>query len=349
MTTFIDSGPKADSNWRGIILLGRNVQSYKFALARSLLDFAAQDHDQAPLEELAGPFSSYLCEHLRLSSKQGTPSRSEFLDACRRSNSGEVSRADLLATTVRLGFNNVLDAFHTVGRSTASIKFFDVAGTGENRVVHLTDAAMSLAIGSQSRNLRGEVEARWRLVETAWDLGVSSNALATIAFDGQEQMLYIPERNRRRSITGAREAISGYQKGTCFYCFRDIETDVAAGLPADVDHFIPHRLQWVLFEGKPNLDGVWNLVLACQECNRGVGGKSDSLPAPGHLERLWQRNEEYISSHHPLRETLIRQTGSSPDRRRRFLNEVWQTANPAGAHLWSPVQVAASPFQASRP
>jgi hypothetical protein len=39
---FIETRPSLDSCWRSIILFGRNVASYKFALGRSLLDLASE-------------------------------------------------------------------------------------------------------------------------------------------------------------------------------------------------------------------------------------------------------------------------------------------------------------------
>jgi hypothetical protein len=91
--------------------------------------------------------------------------------------------------------------------------------------------------------------------------------------------------------------LNGYQKGKCFYCFADIYLEGLA-IP-DVDHFFPHVLKVVGFDG---IDGVWNLVLACQQCNRGIGGKSDRVPTLHLLERLHLRNEFLIESHHPLRD-----------------------------------------------
>lgn len=52
-----------------------------------------------------------------------------------------------------------------------------------------------------------------------------------------------------------------------------------------------------------NLNGVWNLVLACPNCNRGANGKFAKVPSIKYLERLHKRNEFLISSHHPLRES----------------------------------------------
>ncbi|MEI6336196.1 MAG: hypothetical protein WCS87_16675, partial [Methylococcaceae bacterium] len=63
------------------------------------------------------------------------------------------------------------------------------------------------------------------------------------------------------------------------------------------------------------INGVANLVLACTDCNRGVNGKFANLPSLPSLERLYERNEYLITSHHPLRETLIVQTGCSTEKR----------------------------------
>ena len=37
---FIAYDPRPEDYWRGIIMFGRNVASYKFALGQALLDFA---------------------------------------------------------------------------------------------------------------------------------------------------------------------------------------------------------------------------------------------------------------------------------------------------------------------
>lgn len=125
----------------------------------------------------------------------------------------------------------------------------------------------------------------------------------------------------RRSVTSSRDALNGYQKGKCFYCFAPIALDTASPLASDVDHFFPVALARAL-RTRVNLNGVWNLVLACQRCDRGTQGKSDRLAVLPYLERLQRRNDYLIDSHHPLRETLIRQTGPTPDRRRAFLQQV---------------------------
>lgn len=51
---------------------------------------------------------------------------------------------------------------------------------------------------------------------------------------------------------------------------------------------------------------------------------------------LHHRNEHLIRSHHPLRETLIRQTGSDEVARRAFLWSAYQRALSVLIHRWEP-------------
>jgi hypothetical protein len=67
------------------------------------------------------------------------------------------------------------------------------------------------------------------------------------------------------------------------------------------------------------LNGIWNLVLACPQCNRGAAGKHARVPDFKYLARLNKRNNFLVNSHHPLRETIISQTGVSDEQRRQFL------------------------------
>ncbi len=77
MDEFYEITPSLDNYWRGIILFGRNVASYKFALAKSLFDLSQNQNDLIKLEELAVPFSHHICEHLAQVDKQGTSSSSK--------------------------------------------------------------------------------------------------------------------------------------------------------------------------------------------------------------------------------------------------------------------------------
>jgi hypothetical protein len=113
-------------------------------------------------------------------------------------------------------------------------------------------------------------------------------------------------------------------------------------LLADVDHFFPHKLKAEMSDA--HLDGVWNLVLACADCNRGHDGKSAKLPNTQLLARLHTRNEFLIGSHHPLRETLMRQTGNSEFERTSFLQNQYNRARERLIHTWQPILKAEPVF-----
>ena len=110
----------------------------------------------------------------------------------------------------------------------------------------------------------------------------------------------------------------------------------------DVDHFFPHTLQRHMLD--VNLDGVWNLVLACPNCNRGVNGKFAKVPHIKYLARLHKRNEFLINSHHPLRETIIKQTGKTELERRTFLKDINQRAINFLIHTWETPQIGIATF-----
>jgi len=245
---------------------------------------------------------------------------------------GEIDKESLVATTTRLGFVNVIDAFHVVNQADVPIRFFIDDRQGDSRGIILTDELLQIANQERSSNLWHEVEGRWRLVETAWSLNMSRNLLA-VGFDPLDEVLFVRDSNTQRlNVTSSRYALSGYQKGKCFYCFRDIAVVSGSMAFADVDHFFPHVLSG--FGVAEPIDGIWNLVLSCQECNRGVGGKFMRLPSRRYLERLHTRNEFYISSHHPLRETLMMQTGSREADRVRFLATAYREARSLLIHTW---------------
>ncbi len=324
MHGFTDVLPSRESYWRAIILFGRNVASYKFALGKSLLDLAGGKESFIPLEELATPYATHICEHLAQIDTQGTSPSSTFLDACRNYNSGSITKEALVATTVRLGFTNVLDAFHTVSGVQVPVRFFEVDDKGSARGLVVTDDLYRMREGSDLGGLKQEVESRWRLVERSWQLGVS-RALLGVCHDVGSGLLSMGSGQTRSVVTSSRSALIGYQKGRCFYCFAPISVNPESPLLADVDHFFPFVLGARKQEFYP-VNGIWNLVLACRACNRGRGGKSDRIPRLHFLERLHRRNEFLIASHHPLRETLMEQTGNTSQQRARFIQAFFFSA-----------------------
>ena len=331
---FIEPIPTKESCWRSIILMGRNVASYKFAFAKSLIGLKEQDKTFISLEDFALPYAKNLCEHLEISSKQITSRSSKFLDACNQFNKEEISETKLVEVTTKLGFVNVIDAFHVVSQGSTPIRFFEDDRKSKAGIT-LTDDFFKLTESNQFKNLPNEVEARWRLVETAWALDISPNLLR-IDYDENNELFYAAvEGSRRNNITSSRDALNGYQKGKCFYCFDDISIETGDSNLADVDHFFPYRLRTSDSDIR-NLDGVWNLVLTCKNCNRGSNGKFDKIPEIKFLNRLSTRNDFLISSHHPLRETLIIQTGNSERQREHFLQTCYNDAKNILIHSWKP-------------
>ena len=337
---FQEEYPSLDSYWRSVILFGRNVASYKFALAASLLEIVPSGKTVVTLNELAEPFSRHICEHLRTAPKQATSNTSKFIDSCKSFNNGEITKEKLSEITTRMGFNNVIDAFHIVNNGEIPVRFFEKDFNGRIKRIVLTDDVYRLQEMKFYDDFSNEVGARWNLVETAWELGVSRNLLA-VQYDGDNNF-FVEEAFRRKTVTSARDALNGYQKGKCFYCFADITVNGDVETMCDVDHFFPHTLKPFLEKG--NIDGIWNLVLTCPQCNRGVGGKFAKVPAIKYLYRLHKRNEFLISSHHPLRETLMKQTGNSENERTEYLREMNRSAIDILIHTWDTLQIGPEVF-----
>ena len=323
MVRFTEELPSVDSYWRAIVLFGQNVASYKFALAGALLEIG-DGTELVSLDDLALPFASRVAGHLQEHDKQGTFQRSRFLDACREFNSGELDAEGLRARTVRLGFNNVIDAFHIVDRSDVPERFF-VDDRQNSGGIRLTNGMRALATVRAAADLRDEVEARWCLVETAWALNLPRQLL-TVEFEPVNEMFMTAR--RRTNITGARAALNGYQKGSCFYCFTSIEITPGALRTCHVDHVFAWSAG-ARVGGAP-VDGAWNLVLACPDCN-GWREKSDRPPAMRYVERLHRRNEFLIASHHPLRPTLLGQTGPTATDRIATLQRAFNEVTVGGA------------------
>jgi hypothetical protein len=325
ISTYANAAPSVDSHWRALILFGANVASYKFALGRSLLELGAEGRTFVALDELAEPFARHLCRHLRVSDHQTTSRSSRFLDACRAHNAGELTDDQLRTRTVQLGFNNVIDAFHVLDRSPSATRFF-VDERGGAGGIRLTDELLELAHSPEADALSTEVESRWSLVEAAWELNLP-RSLLTVTYDAETATLGATDR-RRTAITGARGALNGYQKGACFYCYASVAVTPGSPDLGQVDHVFAWSFGATV--GGAPVDGVWNLVLACSRCN-GWHEKSNRPPHLRYVERLHRRNEFLIASHHPLRPTLIAQTGATADERARTLRAAYDEVTVHGA------------------
>jgi 5-methylcytosine-specific restriction endonuclease McrA len=324
---FYEVEPTLDNYWRAIILFGKNVASYKFALAKSLYELNAVSDDLVTMEQLAEPFSRHLCEHLKHSPKQITSKSSKFLSACTDYNASKVSHDELISQTTKLGFANVIDAFHNVNSGEIKERFF-IDERKKSNGIRITDNFFKLAEHEQFANFEHETEARWKLVEQGWKMGVA-RSMINVEYDRDLKTLFTSDKERRVDITSCRDSLNGYQKGRCFYCYNTISVNKNSDNICDVDHFLP----WSLNDILPNVNGVWNLVLACQSCNR---TKSARIPTLKLLRRLHKRNEYFITSHLPLRETLIQQTGNNEAKRKDFIQSAYNEAIITAIQTWQP-------------
>ena len=329
--------PSLSQNWRAINLFGRNTATYKFALAKSLFDLARKNKSSVTIEELSPVFAQHICEHLGKQEKQITSNKSQFIDACKKFNDGDISASHLHDVTSRLAFTNVIDRFHTVGGETITTQFYKDERTYGKRLI-LTDSLFEIISAEDANDLYLETEARWRLVEAAWSLDLSQTIIST---DNDLEFLYAGNA-RRHNLASSRNALNGYQKGKCFYCFSEISLTNSSANFCDVDHFFPFVLKKNAVLN--SVDGIWNLVLSCQTCNRGVQGKFDRVPDINLIEKLHQRNEYYVVSHHPLRETIMSQTGMSEVERRKTIQNAYNLALASLIHTWKPLRQSESSF-----
>lgn len=324
-----------EDHWRAIVLRGGNVANYKFALASTLLELKAESGQVLKLSDLAEPFSRHVVESLKRADRQCTSRTNSYLEACRRFNRDEISRDELIDTTVKKAFGDVIPRFHNVSGGK-TLSFYSQTDGG----ILITDNFSILLQSAHINSLPVEVDHRWRVVEHAWQLGVSSHALSgdiTCDFEKEKKTFYGETfkngKKRRVSLVGISGLLNGYQMGRCFYCFRTMSLG-SEGLRPEVEHFFPFDLTSYGFN--PELvNGAWNLVLSCKDCNRGEGGKFDLLPDISLLERLYKRNTHLISSHNPLQETIKRQAGATSKRQHETIQKWYLEASPHLIHSWS--------------
>lgn len=319
------------STWRALILYGANAATYKFAFGRALLGLAAEGRETVGLEDVAPRYAALLGEALEREPRQGTAPSSKFLDALRAHTEGRLSLDDMHAATVRSGFTNVVDAFPMLGGDLAPVKFYeDRRKDSAVRGLVLTPALLELAQREEREWLDGETDARWRLVETAWATGLNPGLVAPIEYDEDTQALFTVRTLRRRNVSGVVQSLSGYQDGRCAYCQQDM-SQLGIGKPI-VEHVLPLVLRRERWEGPP-LEAVWNLVLSCQPCNSAKWGRA---PHESWMPWLLQRNDDLIASHHPLRQTLMAQTGDTVALRATTLRAAYRLATERLPATWTP-------------
>jgi hypothetical protein len=333
MSVFQINDPSLESQWRAIILFGKNSATYKFAFAKSLLRLVDKETTRINLSDLSEPFLNNILTHLKNNDKQGNSKSSTFLNSCRSYLSDELEYSKLLNITEKYGFVNVIDAFQNVNGDVIPNPFYHKNYLGKKKEIVITDELLKLKENFHYQNFEQEVEARWNLVETAWNLNISPKLLE-VKYDDENSLFFIESSlMKRKDVTSVKDALNGYQKGKCFYSFQNISINSKSDNICDVDHFLPHSNKKKHSEFGGNINGVWNLVLANSSINR---QKSSKVPEKRFLTRLFNRNEFYISSKHPLAETIINQTGNTMSKRKLFLEKHYNLAIENSIQTWKP-------------
>ena len=333
--------------FRAIILYGKNTASYKFALGKALIQLASENKTFVSLEDLAMPFAQSIIEHVKAGKRQTVTASSKFLYGCQLYAENKIDDDQLIQLTKKEGFKYVIDAFPNLGSEIDNQPVFYHKSLHGQKGIELTDHLYRLVQNTQINNIAEEIEGRWNLVEASW---TENNPSLLIEYDDVDELFvsrglsdrgYL-DSHLRKAVTAARRPLSGYQKGKCFYCYDDISIEANQPNTAQVDHFLPISLQSrVATKVHLNLNDIWNLVLACKSCN---ASKSNRTPSIDFLYDLERRNNYYISSKHPLGETIQFLTGRSVRHRRYYLKEVYSIAREASALGWKPKLRKGMPF-----
>jgi 5-methylcytosine-specific restriction endonuclease McrA len=308
---FYRAEPTPRTSWRMAVLMGANSRTYKFALAEALLTLADEGRDTATLGELAVPYSLAMARHARMSPQGPLGSRRSDLDFLAVLDQESEQTLAMNAPTEALVIaavasipGMVATKFHNVFGGEVQHRFYDIRGTGPSASVVLTRDVQQVAMGENRARLDDELVARWSLVETCFDpeVGTSLRGHGLLLSPDSDFLL---DRIRRAPVAHARSALSGFQHGRCFYCHELLDDHVDV---PHVDHVYPYSLMTKGSWQGPELNGVWNLVVACSACNL---AKSDRWPTPSQVEQLIERNVAVIQSPHPLKKTIQVLTGAA--------------------------------------
>ena len=314
--------PTAQSSWRLAVLMGANTRTYKFALAHALLTMARSGREEVTLAELAVPYAISLGEHAaHYPQAPGIENLGEadylrvLAEETDSVESGQPSERLIEATTSSMP-SMVMAKFHNLrGSGGVPHRFYEVVGRGSAKKVRLTTELHAVVQGEQASTLSRELDARWALVESAFDAEIGRSLVGhgiVVSEDGEIVM----DRVRRSQVARSRDALIGFQHGRCLYCQTPL-TDLAT--QAHVDHAFPFSLMRRMAWGGPDLNGIWNLAVSCAQCNL---RKSDRLPSEAEIRLLAERNEYIIGSPHPLRRTIQLQAGRDEAHRRDFYRSV---------------------------
>lgn len=335
---------------RSVLLFGRNTYSYKFPFCEALLQVGTKKPTGFKQEDIFEPFLNALLSHVKHSPKQyiggDDAEPSKFMKLCREYVLNPTNRRELEDEAAQVIPKNVFDAFQRLGggelREQLRLYEFDKS----KKLFTLTDTfSRILSVERNVESIRHENEARWRVVEEAWKVGISPGM---VALSEDQETLVHHTRDLRIPLNSARDALLPYQKGYCFYCRRKLDPSASSQSSSfpDVDHFFPIKFlneQNLQGHFSANFNGLWNLVIACKDCNRGTDGKFTQIPEPIFFNALVSRNEYFAEEHkHLFRFAILHGLGATETSAiresmqklyGRTLTKYWRPRNVAGPAL----------------
>ena len=276
-----------------IMIRGSFSNSYKFALLRSLADFGSspgRGGQILPIDKLAYKFIEYywplsLLFQLRQETDPSKPpivmkeikqiadvlglSPETKLETFQRQHPEQLENLlERIADRRDGAFRDVIPRFHNVrgGKIKARLFEFDPENYLKEGITIKPKARSFLKDNHHTLDL---------LAIGGWVKFTEKYTSAPKLFEKIQGL-----KPNRLGLSDYRKFFLGHGKAKCFYCSNPLETT------PDVDHVIPWSY---VAENK-----VWNLVLACKDCN-GSGGKSNRLPHGEFVKALIQRNNSILA------------------------------------------------------
>lgn len=327
MLQFYRVEPTARTSWRQAILMGANSRTYKFPLGAALMDLARSGQDAVPLIELATTYATYLVNrggNYPQAPSSSDLSASDFLTVLGRERDESIANGTpteaLVDASVRSIPGMVMDKFHNLrGQGEVAHRFYEIEGRGPKRIVRLTPELR--AVAADGSLLDDELDSRWRIVEASFDAQIGRGLVgAGVDIDTDTGEVLTP--GKRVSLTSVRPLVIGFQHGRCFYCHEPLGDLYGSNI--HVDHVF--AFSWMntgSWRGRPDLNGIWNLVLSHGPCNLAKMTKS---PSSMEIERLIARNDAIAESPKPVSRTLELSMGGAKTaaQRRQYITNVIQ-------------------------
>jgi hypothetical protein len=285
--------------WKAIVLYGLNQATYKIALASVILDFAKEERQTIPWDDLSRAFLDKYIQRIQKTNlpQQSNPQRNTKMETIvSLLNLGKINYDEAIQEVSREAFNDVIPRFHSIGRDTelAKNRFYAFE---MGKKIEISPFAKILSFNFENE-CRDEIASRWALLEGAFHL---TRGDAKLENDIRE--IYLKGAYKRTPLTENIQFLRAYQGDVCFYCGESLNYDTIA-----VDHVLPRQ---VLMH-----DEIWNLVLSHGTCN---SGKSDYLVGVHYIQKLIQRNENIMGSNHPWKSKIALALGNSPIERKKNL------------------------------